>query len=231
MYCPGCGAREDQLIQYCRTCGTDLRAVRNGLERPDLDVASIASAREEVARATAAKIKEGQWWQVGALVPEVEKLFESPGERRLRLHRLDEEQRLQRIRAGTITASVGLGLVVLFLVLSLAEEKAFFLVGPSLLVFLIGLGVVINGLWFTVPKQSMADGSPEPYRQDALEGALRSGPGEQGELSRSLPSALPISVTEQTTRHLSGGLVDTPHQNSPNKSLDRSGGKRVSHQA
>jgi hypothetical protein len=170
MYCPGCGVSEDQLVQYCRTCGTDLRAVRDGLERPGLDDASLASAREEVARAAAAKIKEGQWWQVGAIVPEVEKLFESPEERRLRLHRSDEEQRLRRIRAGTITASVGLGLVVLFLLLSLAEEKAFFLIAPSLLVFLIGLAVVINGLWFTVPKQSMPDRSLEWHRQDALAG-------------------------------------------------------------
>jgi len=212
MYCPGCGVREDQLIQYCRTCGTDLRAVRDGLERPDLDAASIASAREEIARAAAAKIKEGQWWQVGAIVPEVEKLFESPEERRLRLLRSDEEQRLRRIRVGTITASVGLGLVVLFLLLTLAEANALFLTGPSLLVFLIGLGVVINGLWFTVPKQSMPDRSLGWHRQDAQEGALRRVTGEQGELSASGPSAQPISVTEQTTQHLSGGLVQTPHR-------------------
>lgn len=212
MYCPGCGVREDQLIQYCRTCGTDLRAVRDGLERPDLDTASIASAREEIARAAAAKIKEGQWWQVGAIVPEVEKLFESPEERRLRLLRSDEEQRLRRIRVGTITASVGLGLVMLFLLLTLAERNALFLAGPSLLVFLIGLGVVINGLWFTVPKQSMPDRSLGLHRQDALEGALRSVTGEPGELSASGPSAQSISVTEQTTRQLSGGLVDTPHR-------------------
>src|SRR5215472_10314942 len=209
MYCPGCGVSEDQLVQYCRTCGTDLGAVRDGLERPGLDVASLSSAREEIARAVAAKIKEGQWWQVGAMVPEVEKLFESPEERQLRLHRSDEEQRLGRIRAGTITASVGLGLVVLFLLLSLAEGNAFFLIGPSLLVFLIGLGVVINGVWFTVPKKWMPDRSLERPRQDALE---RSVTGGQGELSASLPSAQPISVTEETTRHLSGGLVETPQR-------------------
>jgi hypothetical protein len=209
MYCPGCGVSEDQLIQYCRTCGTDLRAVRDGLERPGLDVASLSSAREEIARAVAAKIKEGQWWQVGAIVPEVEKLFESPEQRQIRLHRSDEEQRLRRIRTGTITASVGLGLVVLFLLLSLAEQKAFFLIGPSLLVFLIGLGVVINGLWFSVPKQSMPDRSLD--RQDAPEGALRSVTAEQGNLSGSPHSAL-LSVTEETTRHLSGELVEAPHR-------------------
>jgi hypothetical protein len=212
MFCPGCGVSEDQLIQYCRTCGTDLRAVRDDLQRPGLDVASLSSAREEIARAVAAKIKEGQWWQVGAMVPEVEKLFESPEERQLRLHRSDEEQRLRRIRVGTITASVGLGLVVLFLLLSLAEQNAFLLIGPSLLVFLIGLGVVINGVWFTVPKQAMPDHLLEGHRQEASEGSLRSVTAEQGKLSASPHSAQPISITEETTRHLSGGLVETPHR-------------------
>lgn len=208
MYCPGCGAIEDQPLQYCRTCGTDLRAVRDGLARPDLDMASVASAREEIASAAAAKIKEGEWWQVGAIVPEVERLFESPEERRLRLQRGNEEQRLRRMRAGTITAATGLGLAVLFLLLSLAQWNAIFLTGPSLLVFLIGLGIVINGLWFTVPKQPALDRPLARHRQDALERA--SGSLDSGARAASLLSPSPVSVTEQTTRHLSSGLAGRP---------------------
>lgn len=208
MYCPGCGVGEDQLTQYCRACGTDLRAVRDGLARPDLDTASVASAREEIARAAAAKIKEGQWWQVGAIVPEVERLFESPEERRLRLQRSDEEKRLQRIRAGTVTAATGLGLVVLFLLLSLAQWNAVFLTGPSLLVFLIGIGVVINGLWFTVPKRPVPDRPLGRHGKDDLERAT--GSLDSGTHAAPLLSPSPISVTEQTTRHLSGGLAERP---------------------
>lgn len=88
-------------------------------------------APEEIARAAAAKIRDGQWWQVGAIVPEVEKLFESPEDRRLRLIRSDEEQRLRRIRAGVVTAASGLGAVLLFLLRSLAQENAIFLIGPA----------------------------------------------------------------------------------------------------
>ena len=78
MFCPGCGLKEDRPVQFCRACGADLRAVRETLERPEAAEPSVVAAREEVTRALAARIKEGEWWHVGALVPEVEKLFESP---------------------------------------------------------------------------------------------------------------------------------------------------------
>ena len=202
MFCPNCGLKEDRSVQFCRTCGTDLGAVRVTLEQPNSVAASTAAAREEIARAAAAKIKDGQWWQVGAIVPEVEKLFESPEDRRLRLIRSDEEQRLRRIRAGVVTAASGLGAVLLFLLLSLAQENALFLIGPSLIVLLVGLGIVINGLLFTIPKQSALNRSLDGHRRDRLDLT----PGKVttvGEvLSSPEPSHLPPSVTEQTTRHL-----------------------------
>src|SRR4030095_15091833 len=151
---------EDRTVQFCRTCGTDLGAVRDTLEQPNSVAASTATVREEIARAAAAKIKDGQWWQVGAIVPEVEKLFESPEDRRLRLIRADEEQRLRRIRAGVVTAASGLGAVLISLLLSFAKNDLLFLVAPSLTVLLVGLGIVINGLVFTVPKQSALNRCP-----------------------------------------------------------------------
>src|SRR5262249_30542578 len=152
-FCPGCGVKEDRPVQYCRACGTDLRAVRETLEQPDAVTASAGAAREEIARAVADKIKEGQWWQVGAMVPEVEKLFESPQERQSRLRRADEELRLKRLRAGTLTAASSLGAVLFFLILSATVNKnAAVLIGPALIGFLVGLGILVNGLLFTVPK-------------------------------------------------------------------------------
>lgn len=84
MFCPNCGLKEDRSVQFCRTCGTDLRVVRDALKQPNSVAASTVAAREEIARAAAATIKDGQWWQVGAIVPEVEKLFESPEEQTTR---------------------------------------------------------------------------------------------------------------------------------------------------
>lgn len=133
-------------------CGANLGVVRASLEESDNYTASAINAREEIARAAAERIKNGEWWQVGALVPEVEKLFESPQTRSLRQKNQAEEQRLSRLRGGTITASVGLGLILLVLFAGLSDAKLIGLVGPSLLVFMIGLGIAINGLFFTIPK-------------------------------------------------------------------------------
>jgi len=60
MFCPSCGSEERQASQYCRACGTDLRPVRVSLERPDSITVSAVSAREEIGRAVAAKIREVQ---------------------------------------------------------------------------------------------------------------------------------------------------------------------------
>jgi len=53
MFCPSCGSEEHQASQFCRACGTDLRVVRMGLERPDSITESAISAREEIGRAVA----------------------------------------------------------------------------------------------------------------------------------------------------------------------------------
>ena len=213
MFCPGCGLKEDRPVQFCRACGADLRAVRETLERPEAAEPSVAAAREEVTRALAARIKEGEWWHVGALVPEVEKLFESPRARRERLRRQDEEQRLGRLRGGTVTAAVGLGLVVLFQLLRILDDRAVLLVGPSILVLLIGLGVIINGLFFTMPKGSRhPDAAPDEPRPRLPDNSTNELGVPRGELGAAGPSFIPPSVTEQTTQNLRGQSLKTPRQ-------------------
>jgi len=100
MFCPSCGLEERQLNQFCRACGADLRPVRNALERPDNITQSAVSARDEIGRAIAAKIREFNSTKELAKVaeevlPEIEKFLESP-----------EEKRLRRIRNGIMVASI-----------------------------------------------------------------------------------------------------------------------------
>jgi hypothetical protein len=202
MFCPGCGLSEERPVQFCRSCGTDLGVVRDSLAQPDAVGNSIANAREEIARAVAARIQTGEWWHVGAMVPEVEKLFESPAERRLRLLRKEEAVRLRRVRAGVITAASGLGLLALFAILSLHKPDVLLMAGPALVVFFIGLGIMLNGLLFTVKKTSALLADQDLANSTTLSGGLLA--------SSSTParsSFLPSSVTDQTTRHLSGELT------------------------
>ena len=208
MYCPNCGIKEEQPTQFCRTCGTDLRVVRVSLEIPEQSSSSSMTARDEVARAVAAKVQEGQWWQLGAMVPEVERLFESPQMRELRLLREAEAQRLRRLRAGVITSAVGLGTFLLLLLVSLAKPDLLLFAGPSLLVLLIGLGIVINGLLFTVPKGTAFSRLSENKNDTPAD--LATSAETRPDPSDVRPSFMPSSVTDQTTRHLSSELVTPP---------------------
>src|SRR6267142_3367581 len=111
MYCPGCGSEERQISQYCRACGTDLRVVRVSLERPDAITESAISAREQIGRAVAEKIREVADTRdlkrvAEDVLPQIEKFLESP-----------EEKRLRRMREGVITAATGLGASVVALLL------------------------------------------------------------------------------------------------------------------
>src|SRR5881396_2247786 len=106
MFCPGCGSEERQASQFCRACGIDLRVVRVSLERPDSITASAISAREEIGRAIAQKIREVDDAHdlkpvAEDVLPQIEKFLESY-----------EEKRLRRVRAGVVTAASGLGATV-----------------------------------------------------------------------------------------------------------------------
>ncbi|MDQ2938571.1 MAG: zinc ribbon domain-containing protein [Acidobacteriota bacterium] len=208
MYCPSCGSEERQLSQYCRACGTDLRVVRIGLERPDSITASAVSAREQISQALADKIREMESSYdlkkvAEDVLPQIEKFLESP-----------EEKRLRRVRAGVITASIGLGASVLLFLLSLAQHDLTPFVALGLIAFLIGLGIVINGFVFTVPRKKIADRSNEAESQKELESRISAA----NQLSDGTRTSMngprstdPIVARPSVTEH-------TTHQLKPNKS-------------
>ena len=104
MFCPSCGSEERQASQFCRACGTDLHVVRISLERPDSITASAMTAREEIGRAVAEKIREmedARYMRRFAqyVLPKIDKFLESP-----------EEKRLRRLRSGSITSLIGLAI-------------------------------------------------------------------------------------------------------------------------
>ncbi len=154
MFCPGCGLENVESNQFCRACGADLRVVRTALERPDTITASAASARDEIGRAIAAKIRATHSAKeletvVEDVLPEVEKFLESPAEKRMR-----------RVRTGTIVSLIGLGTAIAFSLIGIFlknEEEMFILAGLGIVCLFVGLSFFINGLLFTVPKKSLED--------------------------------------------------------------------------
>jgi DNA-directed RNA polymerase len=191
MFCPGCGLEDIQSNQFCRACGTELRSVRSALERPDNITASAVSARDEIGRAIAAKIREttsAKELETVAedVLPHLEKFLESPAEKRMR-----------RLRTGTLISSIGIGTAVALTIVGILqkEQDMFFLAGLGLITFFIGLGFMLNALLFTVPKKSLSDKSEDATSQRELD-------AQTGELALPEPASLFTSVTENTTKHL-----------------------------
>src|SRR5713101_691525 len=208
MFCPSCGS-DEQTSQYCRACGTDLRPVRVSLERPDSITASAVSAREDIGRAVAAKIREvddaDELKRVAEdVLPQIEKFLESY-----------EEKRLRRMRAGIIVASIGFGATILMLLMTSVARAADvegFVGGAGLgiVTFCLGLGLLLNALLFTRPRKDLKDHSADARAQNLLDAGyaspqLRAGRDAQGPIRAQTTSNLgqsPGSVTEHTTLHL-----------------------------
>lgn len=191
MYCPTCGSEERQIGQYCRACGTDLRVVRTSLERPDAITASAVSAREQIGLAVADQIRQlrsGKDLEHVAedVLPSFEKFLESP-----------EERRLRRLRAGVITASIGFAATAAAFIAVLNDSDFFPFLVPGFIAFMIGIGIIINGLLFTLPRKTLPGGTNDAVAQEALDSAQR--------LTNELPTGVrpPLtSITEHTTHHL-----------------------------
>jgi hypothetical protein len=209
MYCPSCGSEERQLSQFCRACGTDLRIVRNSLENPDAVTQSAISAREHIGMAVADKIRQMSSAKdlervAEDVLPHFEKFLESP-----------EEKRLRRIRAGIITAAIGLGASIILLLMALDKYDLFPFITPALITFLVGIGVIVNGLLFTVPRKTLPGDAYDALSQKVLDSSANVNriPYE-APAAATLPAAANLtnelapaprsqpSITEHTTHHL-----------------------------
>ena len=210
MFCPSCGSDEREASQFCRACGTDLRVVRIGLERPDSITASAVSAREEIGRAVAEKVREMEdprYMRRFAqyVLPKIDKFLESP-----------EEKRLRRLRAGMIATLIGPAIGIPAIVaLPHIHDRDFTIFLAYVAVFAAvtlatGLGLLLNGLLFSRPRKGVPDNSSEAQMQNLMDKGyvappLRSSTEAQPTLHAQTTSDLSragSSVTEHTTHHL-----------------------------
>jgi hypothetical protein len=204
MFCPNCGSEERQASQYCRACGVDMRAVRLSVERPDSITASAVSARDEIGRAVADRIRSvkdaGELKVIAdSVLPQVEKFLESP-----------EEKRLRRVRVGTIIAATGLGAGILGLIMSAVltgpdMEAALWIGGLGLTAFTLGLGFVLNGLLFTKPLKARDNRALDAKMSNLLDAGYQppaSISDARTPTTSNLTNVTGSSVTEHTTFNL-----------------------------
>ncbi len=193
MYCPSCGINDNNPNQFCRACGTDLRMIRRVLERPDEITTSAAAARDEIGRSIAAKIREMRQLDdlesfTENVLPEIEKFLESPAEKRLR-----------RLRNAATMIAIGLSTSVGFGIAAIFESSLLVLAVFGFVALFIGIGMLLNGYFFSVTGGSVADTSPLRDAQRELE-TFPTVPGLS--MSADAEKAAPPSVTEPTTRQL-----------------------------
>jgi len=97
-----------------------------------------------------------------------------------------------------------------FLVWSMNEKDMFFLIGLGATAFLIGLGLILNALLFTVPRQTV----PRAFSNIPQKSLIAEAPDRVLQVKRELTTAEPLapppSITEQTTHHLSDSPAAPP---------------------
>jgi hypothetical protein len=131
------------------------------------------------------------------ILPPFEKFLESP-----------EEKRLRRIRAGVITAAIGLGASVVMLLMALDKTDFFPYITPAFITFLVGLGMVINGMMFTVPRKKLPGDAGDALSQKILDSGVSrpayEAPAPANLTNELAPAPKPqlTSITEHTTHHL-----------------------------
>ena len=138
------------------------------------------------------------------VLPHFEKFLESP-----------EEKRLRRIRAGIVTAAIGLGATIVGLVMAMDQPAIIPYITPALITFLVGLGVIVNGLIFTLPRKSLPGDAYDALSQQVLDsGANLNRIPYEAPAAASLPAPANLtnelapaprsqsSITEHTTHHL-----------------------------
>lgn len=196
MFCPQCGANQNEELKFCNLCGTNLHAVRQAV---------VTRETEE----TGEKFDWSKTW--------VAEMFLSEGERKRREQEIErqrgitpEVKRYNEIRAGVITSCVGVGVAIFLYVFAEglilsgqipphAVEIIRRLWVAGVIPLMVGIGLMINGL-FVSKRLVEAVRQDSPTRPDALEKET-----ERPSL-RSADTAEVISpdfsVTEGTTKHL-----------------------------
>jgi len=194
MFCPNCGLDEKQPNQFCRACGANLRSVMDVVSRPDSVTSAAISAREEIGRAVAAKIREVDNSKdlkriAEDVLPQIEKFLESP-----------EEKKLRRIRIGSMLGVIGFGVALVFwMVAIIGGDPGFFSISAlGAITFFVGLAFVLNGYLHTVGKKKVLDESSNAERQRILDATT----SDLLPPSSAEPARPFRSVTENTTTHL-----------------------------
>jgi hypothetical protein len=193
MFCPQCGSNQSDELKFCKSCGSNLQAVRHFL----------------ITGEAGGKIDWTKPWAGEPI------LSESEQARQAELERLrgmtPEVRRYNEIKGGIITGSVGISLMILLFVLMqgiILSGKVPHDVSEILsriwiagvIPFFVGVALIING---TFVSRRMIKAIQEKRESDLGIGRDAQRPELRSADTTEFASSK-FSVTEGTTKHLSG---------------------------
>lgn len=185
MFCPQCGTTQPDELNYCKSCGANISAVRTALVRGE----------------SGDSFDWKRTWVAEAMM--------TRDERDRRRGITPEMKRRREIKAGIITASAGFGVMVLLYVLmggiilgGGVSDKAVAILSRLWVVgvvpLLVGLALIVNGVF--ISKRDNEPAETEPH--SAANRLDPSAPDYLPAANTNEFIAPPHSVTDETTKHL-----------------------------
>jgi hypothetical protein len=193
MFCPRCGTNQNEEMNFCKSCGANLSAVRQAVDTREMGE----------------KFDWNRTW--------VTEMFLSADEKKKRKEQLERERgitpemkRITEIKAGVIVSSVGIAVTAVLFVLmqgivlsgNVQPGTAEILIRlwvAGMIPILVGLALMINGL---VVSKRLVELAKRDRESDlnSLEGDQQPSSLRPADTNEFLPAN--FSVTDQTTRHL-----------------------------
>jgi hypothetical protein len=195
MFCPRCGSSQSEDLNFCKVCGANLFAVKQVVETRD----------------PSEKFDWSRTW--------VAEMFLSAAEHKRRKAALERQsgitpeiKRYQEIKAGVIVSSVGIALMI-FLSVFMEGLIASGKVQPGsaeilshiwvagVIPFFVGLALIVNGV---VVSKKLVEAANRHTQMELTGLDAEANPASLRSADTNEVLSSPFSVTEQTTKHLSG---------------------------